>query len=180
MDAYTTYHALTSIYLSLQSLPLLLAPRLSITLLQTQVRDTTSTETFLSRALALSLLALALLSLVLSGIVPLGRPASSSSSSEDEGEGSGAAPFATPTTLVTVLYHVSTLVLSYVRFSNEGQAVYALGAAGSGTLAAVGLWCLVFGGGAGRTHRSGFMFPDKERRERKVGRREERWAKKGL
>ena len=155
-------------------------------MLQTSVRDTTETETFLSRAFALSLLAFALLSLVLSGVVPLQASSGSTSTSASAQEGSESETgnvYATPTTLVTVLYHVSGLVLSYVRFSNTGQFLFALGAFGSGALAAVGTWCLVFGGGAdasGKVHKSGFMFPDQAKRQRKVEKREEKWAKKGL
>lgn len=64
-------------------------------------------------------------------------------------------PYAIPIISVTTAYHSVSLIYCYVQWVNQvaGQAGYLLGCLGDGFLAAVGIWCIVFGQGSGRTSR---------------------------
>lgn len=166
MDPLQLYTLATSIFLTLQALPLLLTPTLLLTLLS-HAHDPTPLELYLSRSLSLPLLTLAVVTLLLSGRIPL-----SSALSAPDG-----APYATPTVTVTTAFHAASAFYAYTQYAGTGRAVFTVGVAGYGALAAVGLWCLMFGGGGrlsgtGADQRtSGFPFANAEAEKRKVGRR---------
>lgn len=44
-------------------------------------------------------------------------------------------------------------IFCYARYSTSGQTAFILGAVGSGGLAAVGLWCILFASSSGRISR---------------------------
>jgi len=64
-------------------------------------------------------------------------------------------PYATPTLIITVLYHSLTAFYCYARYSRMNQSGFILGAVGSGALAAMGLWCILFGGSSHISRRTG-------------------------
>lgn len=74
---YTLYALSTSAWGTLQSLPLLFAPRLIVSLCSTDTdaRRTTDLESYLCRTLGLTLLALAASNLIFTGVIPIGPQA---------------------------------------------------------------------------------------------------------
>jgi hypothetical protein len=130
--------------LSKQSLPLLTLSK-------------TDLQIYLARSVALGQIALAAISILLSGLLPLTRDNTS--------------VFATPTTFVTTAYHYMSAFQAYTSYASNNQTSYGLGVVGSGALAAMGTWAILFGGGShiskrtGKDKRtSGFPFGDKEGR----------------
>lgn len=98
---------------------------------------------YFARALGLAQLSLALLVVALSGVVPLGSPVDSPSSSP------ATAPYASAAVFLSTMYHASAAFYSYGCYYYQFYdtiAAYAVGCAGSTVLAALGLWCLLFGG----------------------------------
>lgn len=174
MDATHAYTFATSSWLALQALPLFASPKLMVTMLVPFARDPTDLEIYFSRSLSLALLTLAILSLLLSGIIPL-----SSSINESESEQTPS-PYAVPTILITMLYHMSVLVYTYTNYVATGGVFFAAGMIGSGFLAAWGGWCLMFGGSEGRGKVSGWPFRNEEERKRKAEKMAARRSKKGL
>ena len=65
----------------------------------------------------------------------------------------GESPYAVPIISATTLYHAVSMIYCYTSWVNQqsGQAGYFLGFVGYGSLAAMGLWLIVFGFGKGRT-----------------------------
>ncbi len=170
MDATHAYTFSTSAWLALQALPLFASPKLMVTMLSPLTRDPTDLEIYFSRTLSLSLLTLATLSLFLSGIIPL-----SSSAYESEAE-QAPSPYAVPTILTTMIFHIATLVYTYTNYMSTGSVCFAAGMVGSGFMAAWGGWCLMFGGSKGRGKVSGWPFRNEEERRRKA---EKMAAKRG-
>lgn len=80
------------------------------------------------------------------------------------------APYAVPTLTISFAYHSAMAFYCYARYTGTGQTSFVLGAIGSGSLAAVGLWCILFASTSGRISRktgadkrtSGFPFASKE------------------
>lgn len=64
-------------------------------------------------------------------------------------------PYATPTLIITVLYHFFIAFYCYARYIHTLQSGYVLGAVGSGSLAAVGLWVILFGNSSRISKRTG-------------------------
>jgi hypothetical protein len=111
-------------------------------------------ETYFSRSLAIALITLALLAILLTGSVPLSplssNPAASSSSSNDP-----TAPYVHPTLLLTTTFHSTCATYGYIQYLKTGQTAFTLGVAGYGSLAAMGLWCVLFGQGGHVSRRTG-------------------------
>lgn len=63
------------------------------------------------------------------------------------------APYAVPTLTISTLYHAATAFFCYARYSTTGSAAFALGSVGSGSLASIGLWCILFASSSGRISR---------------------------
>lgn len=139
-------------------------------MLTTPVRDATDLEHYLSRLLALTLLTLAVLQLVLTGSVPL-----TSSLRATTAESDPTAPYVQPTMTITFLYHAACAFYSYALWTSTRIFAFTLGAVGSGVLAAMGLWCILFAAEAGRVSKktgadkrvSGFPFGNVEADKRK-------------
>jgi hypothetical protein len=102
---------------------------------------------------------------LLSGSVPLTSSLNATADEEDPN-----APYAVPTLTISFLYHAIMGFYSYANYSTTGQSAFALGAIGSGGLASVGLWCLLFRSSSGHISKktgadkrtSGFPFGNKE------------------
>lgn len=141
MDAITTYTYSTAGWFGIQAVPLLLFPRLIIAMLSRDDRHSTDLENYFCRSLSLTLLTLALVTLILTGSLPLTHsfPETSSSSS------STSHPLALPTLVLTTAFHSCTAFYAYMQYTNTQQTAFALSITGSGTLAAMGIWCLLFG-----------------------------------
>ena len=107
-------------------------------------------EIYLSRCLGFVLATLASVILLLTGVVPLD---SLSEYVVANPLAQGGNPYAFPVVFIATLYHAVSLLYCYVRWLNAttGSTGYLLGTVGNGALAAVGLWCLVFGGVKART-----------------------------
>ena len=184
----TPFLTLSGLYLTAQSLPLLLTPRLALTLLTATTRTSppTDLETHLSRSLALPFLILA--GLVAAEVVR--SISQSESESENRNQNQGIAAATGPSHLVPALtaLHGLSMLHSYVSYSSTryssfgGQGASAPGillldVAASGFLAVYGLWVLMFGFGPGHISRrtgrdkrvSGWPL-GKGDRERKKGR----------
>lgn len=166
----------------MQATPLLVYPDMIITLLSPQVhqpsgnskdevaRVTTdpvaALEEYFARSSGLALTTLAILSLLLTGYFPLsstfedgnsciGRCKSYSADSYLDSNVASSNPYAVPTLLVTIFYHASTAFFTYSRYFRTGQSTFALAAAASSSLAALGLWVLLFGEGSRISKRTG-------------------------
>jgi hypothetical protein len=102
---------------------------------------------------------------LLSGSVPLTSSLNATTDEEDP-----KAPYAVPTLTISFLHHAIMGFYCYASYSTTGQSAFALGAIGSGGLASLGLWILLFGSSGGRISRktgadkrtSGFPFENKE------------------
>lgn len=137
----------------MQSLPLLLTPRLIFTLLSTNTspnQTTTDLETYLSRTLALTLLTLAALNLILTGILPI--TSAISDAKEENGDGTIKDPYAYPTLTITTTYHAATAFYLYTQVAGIAGFTFGFGAGllASTGLFCMGLWVLLFGSEKGR------------------------------
>ena len=110
-------------------------------------------EVYFSRCLGFTLATVSVIALFFTGTIPL---SSSSNPSPDIPDASDErAPYTIPIIAAATFYHAVSLIYCYVRWVNErsGQAGYLLGCLGYGVLAAMGLWCIVFGSESGRKSR---------------------------
>ena len=165
-----------------------MSPRLIFTLLSSELREVTRKqslprseissftdqrlvlELYLSRSFGFTLLILSALTAILQN-APLDNTLSESTSSE--------APYAFPTLIVTLVYHVGITLFSYSSWLHTKQMSLVLNMSIYSILAALGGWCLLFGGDGGRHSRrtgadkrtSGFPFKNAEADKRKVGKR---------
>lgn len=145
-QAFKAYAFGTAAYLTLQSLPLLLAPRLVVSMLAAEPRRMTDLESYLSRSLGFSLLSLALLCILLTGSVPL----TNMLSDEDE-EGNVKNPYALPTVIVTTTYHAMTAMYIYAQITYRlGSFGFYAGMVASSALFCFGVWVIVFGSEKGK------------------------------
>jgi hypothetical protein len=64
-------------------------------------------------------------------------------------------PYAIPTLIITVLYHSLAAFYCYARYTRTYQSGYILGAVGSGALASMGLWVILFGNSSKISKRTG-------------------------
>ncbi|KAI9819011.1 MAG: hypothetical protein M1826_001226 [Phylliscum demangeonii] len=158
MDVYYLYSYGTAAWLALQAAPLALSPTMMVTMLSPQVREPSPLEEYFSRSLSMALLALGILTVILTGSVPL------TSSFSDVAANANAnavttdpedpkAPYALPTLTITAVYHSAVAFYCYSCWSTIGSLAFASGAVGSATLAAVGLWCILFASSSGRISR---------------------------
>jgi|SRR5271156_5504959 len=89
-------------------------------------------------------------------------------------------PYAVPIISVTAAFHSVNLVYTYVSWVNTGQVGYVMGATGYGFMAAMGLWCLIFGTEPGRLSKrtgadkrtTGFPFKNSAAYDRKRDRKQ--------
>jgi hypothetical protein len=187
LKVFYAYTFGTATWLSIQALPLLVAPKLittmlsseahSITgepyrrwqrrLLQSQLTVPVDLETYFCRSFAFSLLLVATIMLFFTGSIPLSSSITEPISTDDSDP---KAPYAVPIVRITTLFHTASLTYCYIRYVNSGQVGFALGAVGYGLLAAMGLWCVLFATSGGKISRrtgadertSGFPFKNAE------------------
>jgi hypothetical protein len=116
-----------------------MTPSLLLPLLAPTEQQPNMLSIYLARSLALTQLALAASTLLLSGFLPLSAL-------------SAALPevmtaFRFPMVTVTMLFHAAAAFHCYAATADGGGSAYVFGAVGSGGLAALGVWVLLFGGG---------------------------------
>jgi len=179
-DPFTLYAISTSAWGTLQSLPLLLAPRVIVSLCSPEARHITDFEAYLCRTLALTLLALAASNLVFTGVIPIGpqAPASSSSSpstsstsktkerSSSGEETSSSSPPRRPgvaaknevgkaTASIAVAFQAITTFYLYTQVMGAGWSfAFTAGLIGNGALFCFGTWTLLFGADAARVSKT--------------------------
>jgi hypothetical protein len=177
---YTLYALTTSAWGTLQSLPLLFAPKLVVSLCSSNARRITDLESYLCRTLGLTLLALAASNLIFTGVIPIGPQAphshssssttssSSRSSSAKErsssGEDSGSPPRRTgtaatndlgkATATVAVAFQAVTAFYLYTQLMGGWSFAFTAGLVGNAALFCFGTWTLLFGGEVGRVSKT--------------------------
>ena len=86
------------------------------------------------------------------------------------------APYALPTLTITALFHAASAFYCYGLWTETGVTSFSLGTFGSGFLAVVALWCILFASSNGKISRktgadkrtSGFPFKNSEADKRKA------------
>lgn len=183
---------MTSAWSTLQSLPLLFAPRLIVSLCATDgPRRATNFETYLCRTLGLTLLALAASNLVFTGVIPVAG-ARVTFAGDDEmrsAEEKKAKEVGRATATIAAVFQALAAFYLYTQlFSSTSEGVsfaFGAGLAGNVVLFCFGTWVLLFAGEPGRRSKStgadkrtsGFPFENKEsarekKREQKEKERE--------
>ena len=142
--AYTTS---TSAYLALEALPLILTPKLIVSMVAAEPRRITDLETYLCRSFGLSLLTLSILVLLLTGILPVGKTVRFE---DDPDSSSSKDPYAYPTLVVTLIYHAITAFYLYTQLTYGWNFAFTCGLAGSSGMFCMGLWIVLFGSERGR------------------------------
>ncbi|KAL6708433.1 hypothetical protein ACN47E_002696 [Coniothyrium glycines] len=172
MDVYYFYSYGTAAWLATQAVPLISSPTMIVALLSPEVREATTLEVYFSRTLGMTLITLGILTVLLTGSVPL-------SSRLTEGVTTSAAdpkaPYALPTLTITAMFHAAYAFYGYAMWTQTGVISFGLGTLGSGFLAAVAGWCILFASSDGRISRktgadkrtSGFPFKNTEADKRK-------------
>jgi len=171
MDVFYAYTYGTAAWFTLQAAPLITSPTIIMTLLSPEVREPSVIEEYFSRSLGMALITLGILTVLLTGSVPLTSSFSDTTTAGVTTDLSDPkAPYAVPTLTVTTLYHSAAAFLTYARWNTTGSTSFALGSLFSGSMAAMGLWCILFASSSGRISRktgadkrtSGFPFGNKE------------------
>lgn len=124
----------------------------------------TAIEIYFARCFGFALLAIAVLSVMLTGSIPL--TAGPVTTEEDDPK----APYAVPTLIVTSIFHSACAAYAYTWYVSSGQGLFAAGVAGYSSIAAVGLWCMLFASSNGKINRrtgadkrtAGFPFKNSE------------------
>lgn len=148
-------------------------------------------EEYFSRSLGLSLIALAVLCLALAGVFPGSIELSDGNeflplvhldmflTLANTVATPTSDPYAPATLIVTTVYHSSTAFYAYGHYLRTQQTSFMLGVIGSGAMAAMGIWCLLFGGQAARISKrtgadkrtSGWPFGNAEADRKRVGKK---------
>ncbi|MCJ1252468.1 hypothetical protein MMC24_000274 [Lignoscripta atroalba] len=180
MDVFYSYTYSTAAWLGIQALPLLISPKLIVTMLAEETRKPTALEVYFCRSLGITLITLGILTVLLTGSVPLTSTfAESSSAAVSTDATDPKAPYAVPTLTLTASFHAASAFYAYTQYMKTGQTSFALSVVGFGSLAAMGLWVLLFGSSSGRISRktgadkrtSGFPFSNAEASKKKAGRK---------
>ncbi|KAJ9497981.1 hypothetical protein LTR99_002987 [Exophiala xenobiotica] len=179
MDVFHAYTYGTAGWLGIQAMPLIVMPKLIITMLaSTDMHHTTDIEIYFGRSLGLALVLVALIVMFFTGSIPLSSSISEPVSLEDNDP---KAPYAVPILRITTFFHALSTIYCYMRWVNYRQTGYLLGAIGYGAMASFGLWCMIFGTSAGRMSKrtgadkrmTGFPFKNvsayDKKRDRKMG-----------
>lgn len=145
MDAFNSYIYGSSLWVTIQALPLFVSPTIVVSLLSREIRGASEVEEYLSRSLGMALFAIGFLSIFLAGDVPLPSKLSDTADAVIKSEIKNLeAPYAVFVLITTMLYHSAVAVFCYVRYSTSNQTPYILGSIGSASLASLGLWCVLF------------------------------------
>ncbi|KAF1837596.1 hypothetical protein BDW02DRAFT_543669 [Decorospora gaudefroyi] len=172
MDVYYFYSYGTAAWLATQAAPLISSPTMIVALLSPDVREATTLEVYFSRTLGFTLITLGVLTVLLTGSVPLSSRLSEGTTTETDDP---KAPYALPTLTVTALFHAAYAFYGYAMWTKTGVISFGLGTLGSGFLAVIALWCILFASSNGRISRktgadkrtSGFPFKNTEADKRK-------------
>jgi len=170
MDVFYFYSYGSAAWSLLQAMPLALTPTIIIATLSPDVREPTSLESYLCRALALTLCAFGTLVVILTGSVPM-----TSSLRAKTDEEHPTAPYTLPTLVISLVFHGAIAFLQYGQAMKGNGAPYYFACAVNSVLASIGLWCLLFATDGGHISRrtgvdkrtSGFPFKNKEADKRK-------------
>ena len=111
MDALTLYTTTSAIWLSLQTLPLFIFPKLILDLLSPDLHIITQTETYFARLLAIALLTLIIISLYFTYNPPPPSYNAAPSSPNNPASSSTSA-----ITHILTLYHTLTFIYIYTRY----------------------------------------------------------------
>lgn len=164
VQTYRAYNLGTSAYLALQSLPLILSPKMIVSMLASEPRTITDVETYMLRALGFALMALSITALLLSGILPLAKP----SAADDSGAEN---PYQYPTCVTGTIYHGLSAFYLYTQVTRSGFSFgFGSGMIVSSMLFCLGVWSCLFGNERGRVSKStgadkrtsGFPFTNSE------------------
>ena len=167
-QVFRAYTLGTSAYLAVQSLPLILTPRIIVSLLASEPRTSTDLESYLSRCLGFALLTLAVICILLTGILPV---SSQISAAQEEGsDGTIKDPYAYPTLIATTTYHATSAFYLYTQVAYGFSFGFGVGLIASASLFCLGIWVLLFGSEKGRISKktgadkrtSNFPFENKE------------------
>ncbi|KAJ4350687.1 hypothetical protein N0V95_004535 [Ascochyta clinopodiicola] len=172
-QVYYFYSYGTAAWLATQAAPLITSPTMIAALLSPEVREATTLEVYFSRTLGFTLLTLGALTVLLTGSVPLSSSLAEGVSTETTDP---KAPYALPTLTITALFHTATAFYCYGLWTETGVTSFSLGSFGSGFLALVALWCILFASSNGKISRktgadkrtSGFPFKNNEADKRKA------------
>ncbi|MCJ1296506.1 hypothetical protein MMC34_008072 [Xylographa carneopallida] len=176
MDVLDAYVYSTGSWMVFQALGLLISPKLSIAVLSPESRGPTTVEEYLARALGFSFLTLTVLTVLLTGTVPLRSTNADNVRVDESGSKS---LYTVPAVAVTMCFQSIMAFYCYSRYLHMGLSVFALDVALYGSLAAMGLWCLLFATSSGKISRrtgadhrtSGFPFTNMEADKRRVAKK---------
>ncbi|KAJ5505714.1 Glutathione S-transferase/chloride channel C-terminal [Penicillium expansum] len=167
MDVFHAYTYSTAAWLALQSLPLIAGPSIIVTMLLDETRPVSPMEIYFARCLGFSFLTIAVLTMMLTGSIPLTSDIKESVTTDEDDP---KAPYAIPTLMVTSIFHTACAFYAYTWYVTGGQGLFAIGVAGYSSIAAVGLWCMLFASSNGKISRrtgadkrtTGFPFKNSE------------------
>lgn len=173
MDVYYAYSYATAGWMVLQAVPLITSPTMIMTLLSPEVREASPIEVYFSRQCGMASLVIGLLTVLLTGSVPLTSSFAGAASTNLEDP---TAPYALPTLSITAIYHATVAFYSYTMWTETGIFPFGIAMASSASLAAVGLWCILFATSSGHISRktgadkrtSNFPFKNAKAEERKA------------
>ncbi|KAK6339770.1 hypothetical protein TWF718_009164 [Orbilia javanica] len=180
MEVYYAYNYATAGWMALQSVPLLLFPRMIVTMLSPEVRESTlpnhiALEIYFSRSLGFAVITLGLITVLLTGSIPLQTTFSDTSSNLED----PTAPYALPTLVITTTYHALVSFYCYTMWNDIGNFGFGISCIIGSLLAGSGIWCVLFATSDGRISRktgadkrtSGFPFKNVEADKRKAGKK---------
>lgn len=152
----------------MQSLPLVLTPRIIVSLLASEPRTSTDLESYLSRSLGFALLTLAVIIVLLTGILPVSSQIAAVQ--EEDSDGGIKDPYAYPTLITTTVYHATSAFYLYTQVAYGFTFGFGVGLIASAGLFFLGVWVLLFGSEKGRISKrtgadkrtSNFPFENKE------------------
>ncbi|KIW06555.1 uncharacterized protein PV09_02985 [Verruconis gallopava] len=158
MEVLSAYSFATAGWFTLQSIPLILSPKLIVTMLSLNLHEASPLEIYFSRSLGCALLTMAALNLLLTGAMPWSSTPQYSPEKPD--------PYAQPTLLITTFYHSALAFYCYMQYTQTELSGFLLAIVGNSSLAAMGLWCILFATDKGHISRrtgkdkrvSGFPF----------------------
>ncbi|KAK5120570.1 hypothetical protein LTR85_006226 [Meristemomyces frigidus] len=148
-EVFRAYTFGTAGYFAVQALPLLLTPKLIVSMLATDPRPMTDLEAYFSRSLALLLLAFAVTCLLLTGAIPLTNSIADNVTGTDS-DGTSKDPYAYPTLVVTTTYHALSAFYLYTQIAYRGSFGFGAGLLFSASLFCLGVWVTLFGSEKGK------------------------------
>ncbi|KAJ5544861.1 hypothetical protein N7461_007165 [Penicillium sp. DV-2018c] len=106
--------------------------------------------------------------MLLTGVIPVMADVKEPATTEEET--TTQSPYAVPTLVVTSIFQSACAFYAWTWYVSCGQGLFAVGVVGYAIIAAVGLWCMLFGSSQGRISRrtgadkrtAGYPFKNKE------------------